>query len=194
MLRNSQLKGLKKIEIKKYHNTLCKGRLELSEGRWLLHACESNHICRVWLSFSITNPHAGSKVPMGSLDRFTIISFWSLGEAINMAVIQSANPGLALLIRWELPLFFRQQSTSEYQWVGMLWTLVGGWSCAENSAISLDCFHTPASWSWLHPSLPYHGLLSFSDQKSDGLSSHAKPEWTLELCERHSSDPRTVFL
>lgn len=47
------------------------------------------------------------KVPMVSLDRFSLISFWNLvNEADNMAIIQPANSALALAIRLEL-LFFR---------------------------------------------------------------------------------------
>lgn len=44
----------------------------------------------------------------GALDRFSIISSWSLiDEADNMAVIQPANSALVLAIRLEFPLLLR---------------------------------------------------------------------------------------
>lgn len=65
-------------------------------------------VCRVWSSFNILPMLVfEGKVPMVSLDRFSLISFWNLvNEADNMAMIQPANSALALAIRLEL-LFFR---------------------------------------------------------------------------------------
>lgn len=98
----------------------------------------------VWSSFNILPILVfQGQVPTGSLDGFSLISFWNLiNEADSMAIIQPTNSALGLAIRVVIAL-----QVAESQWTPMSQYVIDACGSMEVHGESCPC---SLGWSYTH--------------------------------------------